>query len=366
MSEMTPKTHIANNASNEKKRDASQIVYATMRPEHVPQVIDILSLAFSTEPTTTNCRWGEKFTREHWKKFISLYIDDSLKREMTVVALDTSTTPHTVAGAFMADDFLTPEPEGMKDIIRGTQMEPEMHAVHLIDEAFFRAHPHLDRNQPGLVCDLWMIGVAPSHMGLGISKGLCKALTKVIRKKGFHYGVMECTGYFSQSMARKCGYSSVYALSYEDFVWEGERVYLNAVPKPHKQWEIFVKDLTLDDAVEEKRDARVASRPQQELQQNTRITRSIPLEKTVSSAQQPARIGDSQGRDAVSKVEETSSSSDDEEDDDDDNSVDNDEEEEDEDAPPLHRRLKALRLGGPAALMSRVQQQVQSTMKKES
>eukprot|EP00818_Percolomonas_sp_WS_P005567 CAMPEP_0117447380 /NCGR_PEP_ID=MMETSP0759-20121206/6845_1 /TAXON_ID=63605 /ORGANISM="Percolomonas cosmopolitus, Strain WS" /LENGTH=413 /DNA_ID=CAMNT_0005239713 /DNA_START=383 /DNA_END=1624 /DNA_ORIENTATION=- len=217
------------------------IVYTAMKPEHVSQVVEILAQAFTKEPSTSHCKWGEEFTTNHWRRFIRLYIDESLKREMTVVALDADTG--CVAGAFMADDFLTPEPDGMYEIIRGTQMEPEMHAVHLIDEAFFKAHPQIDRHQPGLVCDLWLLGVDSRYTGKGIAKGLCSALTDVIRKKGYRYGVMECTGHYSQSMARRCGYTGVYALPYNDFVWRGERVYLNAVPEPHKCWEIFVKDL---------------------------------------------------------------------------------------------------------------------------
>jgi predicted GNAT family N-acyltransferase len=93
------------------------------------------------------------------------------------------------------------------------------------------------------VVDFWMVGVNKEYSGLGLSKSLTqKALELVKENSSFEYGVMECTGHFSQRMAEQSGFTPVAELYYHEYLKDGKPVFTK-VASPHKKWVIYELEL---------------------------------------------------------------------------------------------------------------------------
>jgi ribosomal protein S18 acetylase RimI-like enzyme len=159
-----------------------------------------------------------------------------------VVALDANDM-ETVAGALINRDFLNPLPLGFTNLIRDpSPFAPLINALDIIDEAWFKMHPEIKRDEQDKVADLWMVGVHPEYRDCGIASNLALHSLEHVARAGFEYAIVECTGAFTQRLFKKVGCSPVFALPYKDLLWKGEAVFRN-VPPPHTKWEIYEKKL---------------------------------------------------------------------------------------------------------------------------
>ncbi len=218
------------------------IIYRVARPEHRQSILKILARAFVNEPSTAGQSIGRP-TYDDWYRFTDFYMDECTTNGLSVVALD-GLDRTTVAGAFINRDFLTPpDPRILEFTAEPSPFAPIAGALDIIDEAWFAAHPEIDRHETGRVADLWMVGVHPDYRGRNIASMLATYSLKRTAKAGFEYAVVECTGAFSQHAMQAAGCRSVHELSYADFRWHGKAIFRN-VPAPHTKWVIYEKNLT--------------------------------------------------------------------------------------------------------------------------
>jgi len=109
-----------------------------------------------------------------------------------------------------------------------------------IDDAY-------EANRPGLVLgeavDLWMVGVRPSgrFARKGIASTLFRLSAEVGRRRNFKRGVTECTGYYSQTAARKAGFLECERLAYRDFRFRGQAIFAGIEP-PHSDVILFERE----------------------------------------------------------------------------------------------------------------------------
>jgi len=101
--------------------------------------------------------------------------------------------------------------------------------------------------RPGLVLgdavDLWMVGVPATarFAKKGIASALFRLSVDVARKRGFGRCVTECTGYYSQTAARKAGFRECERLAYRDFRFEGRAVFA-AIEPEHSDLILFERE----------------------------------------------------------------------------------------------------------------------------
>lgn len=220
----------------------ADIIYTVARPEHRQGVLEVLARAFVNEPSTA----GQSIQRpgyNDWYRFTEFYMDECTTNGLSIVALD-GRDGRTVAGAFINRDFLRPpDPRIIAFVSEPSPFAPIVGALDIIDEAWFAAHPGIDRTETGRVVDLWMVGVHPGYRGHRIASNLSALSLQHVARAGFDYAVVECTGAFSQRAMQAAGCTAVYELPYVDFRWHGEAIFRN-VPGPHTKWVIYEKKLT--------------------------------------------------------------------------------------------------------------------------
>jgi hypothetical protein len=104
-------------------------------------------------------------------------------------------------------------------------------ALMKIADAYEAKHPGL---VPGEALDLWMVGVPPSGQfaKTGIASTLFRLCADVGRNRDFKRCVTECTGYYSQTAARRTGFQECEHLAYRDFRFQGRAVFAGIEP-PH-------------------------------------------------------------------------------------------------------------------------------------
>jgi hypothetical protein len=144
--------------------------------------------------------------------------------------------PDTLAGVFICRDFKLPMPEGFSD----PWFNPIGAALMTVDEAYEVQRPGLTL---GDAVDLWMVAVPPG--GRFAKKGIASTLFRVsadlARSRGFKRCVTECTGYYSQTAARKTGFQERVRLAYRDFRFEGRTVFAGIQP-PHTHVILFERE----------------------------------------------------------------------------------------------------------------------------
>jgi hypothetical protein len=93
---------------------------------------------------------------------------------------------------------------------------------------------------PGEALDPWMVGVPPSGQFAkkGIASTLFRLCAEVGRNRDFKRCVTECTGYYSQTAARRAGFQGCERLTYRDFRFQGRAVFAGIEP-PHTDLILF-------------------------------------------------------------------------------------------------------------------------------
>jgi GNAT superfamily N-acetyltransferase len=87
-----------------------------------------------------------------------------------------------------------------------------------------------------------MVGVDARFAKRGIASTLFRVAAEVPRTKGFRRVVTECTGYFSQTAARRAGLLERARVAYRDFRF-GDRPVFAAIAPPHTHAVLFEREL---------------------------------------------------------------------------------------------------------------------------
>jgi hypothetical protein len=209
------------------------IRYSIASEEFGKPIIEILSESFAREPM---CAALGILARD-LAPLIASFIPECMTNGLSVVALPLN-HPETLAGAFICRDFKSPLPNSL--LIDFPWFRPIAEALINVDVAYEAKRPGLAL---GEVLDLWMVGVPQStHFERkGLASTLFRLCAAVGRSRGFKRCVTKCTGYYSQTAARKTGFKECERLAYRDFRFEGRAVFSGINP-PHSDIILFERE----------------------------------------------------------------------------------------------------------------------------
>jgi hypothetical protein len=205
--------------------------YSIATEKFADAIVRLLSESFSREPMTAALGISARELEPLAARFMPEFTTNGL----SVIAVPAD-DPDTLAGVFICRDFKSPIPEGFSD----PWFNPIGAALMTVDEAYEVQRPGLTL---GDAVDLWMVAVPPG--GRFAKKGIASTLFRVsadlARSRGFKRCVTECTGYYSQTAARKTGFQERVRLAYRDFRFEGRTVFAGIQP-PHTHVILFERE----------------------------------------------------------------------------------------------------------------------------
>jgi GNAT superfamily N-acetyltransferase len=186
-------------------------------------ILRLLSESFAREPMAAAL--GVK--PQDLAPLIALFLPQCRSNGLSVVAVPADDL-ETLAGVFLVRDFRAPLPEGVMD---HSWFQPIAEALMAVGTAYEAAHADLGL---GEVADLWMVGTDPRFARRGLATRLFRLCVGLAAGHGFTRCVTECTGYYSQSAARRAGFTEVSRLAYRDFRSGGRPVFADiAAPHAH-------------------------------------------------------------------------------------------------------------------------------------
>jgi ribosomal protein S18 acetylase RimI-like enzyme len=145
----------------------------------------------------------------------------AVAEQLSVVARMAATGE--LVGALLADDFGTPTPPGLDAV--APRFGPIGALLDSLDDRY-RASRKI---APGGFLHLFMVGVARHAGGRGIAHNLITTTLANGKARGYRVAVTEATGSVSQHVFRKLGFRDVLAAPYQDFVFDGARVFSSVV-----------------------------------------------------------------------------------------------------------------------------------------
>ena len=196
-------------------------------------IVGVLSESFSREPMTAVLG----ISASDLAPLIAGFMPECTTNHLSVIALPVE-DPDTVAGVFICRDFKSPMHETTSE--DSAWFNPIGAALMTVDEAYEAQRPGLTL---GDAVDLWMVAVPPGgrFAKRGIAGTLFRVSADLARSRGFKRCVTECTGYYSQTAARKAGFQERARLSYRDFRFEGRAVFAGIQP-PHTHVILFERE----------------------------------------------------------------------------------------------------------------------------
>jgi hypothetical protein len=204
--------------------------YAIATEKFADAIVGVLSESFSREPMSA----ALGISAHDLAPMIARFMPECTTNGLSVVALPAD-EPDTLAGVFICRDFKSPMPLGRPN--NSLWFNPIGAALMTVDEAYEAERPGLTL---GDAVDLWMVGVPPGSRFAkkGIASTLFRASADLARSRGFKRCVTECTGFYSQTAARKAGFQERARLAYRDFRFEGRAVFA-AIQPPHTHVILF-------------------------------------------------------------------------------------------------------------------------------
>jgi GNAT superfamily N-acetyltransferase len=151
------------------------------------------------------------------EQFLRLFAPGAVAQGLTVIARDRDTGK--LAGVLLTDDFAAPLPLIVTQI--SAKFRPIFSMLESLDEQYRRGRTI----SAGEYLHLFMLAVDREFAGRGIAQGLVKACLDNGIRKGYRMAVTEATGIVSQRVFRKNGFVDRFSVSYEEFTFEGSRVF---------------------------------------------------------------------------------------------------------------------------------------------
>ena len=196
-------------------------------------VTERLGVSFANEPMTATLG----ASAGDFGALAATFIPECLSNNLSVVAMADDGSER-VAGVLINRDFKSPMPASVPNDFEW--FLPIYEALVIVDSAYEVKRPTAGM---GETIDFWMLAVDADRFGRrGIGGTLLRLSTELAKAAGFARGVCECTGHFSQSAARKAGFSEMSSVAYKDFTYKGDKVFA-AVPDPHTHLIFFEREL---------------------------------------------------------------------------------------------------------------------------
>lgn len=192
-----------------------KITYSMLREKDVEQTVDCMVDTFQDEPMTK----ALDITKDEFKYLAELYATKAAKERLSIVAKDGD---GSVIGFCISEDLISGPPEG----IYGTneKFRPIIDLLSSLDENYMESKPYDMEN--GDTFHLFMAGVKEPYRSTNVASALIDRSLGLANSRGFSCAIAEATGPVSQHILRdKFGFAEKFAVEYNSFVYEGERVF---------------------------------------------------------------------------------------------------------------------------------------------
>lgn len=193
------------------------IVYDVLKAEDLSGAVNCLAATFTSgEPIAKSLG----ITLEEFKVFAEVVGKKAVREELSIVARYEKTKE--VLGCIICDDFVTDLPEDI-DII-SNKFAPVYQLLEQLD-ASYKQQYQVKNNE---ILHLFLLAVDREHRGKKIANSLVEASEKLGKLKGYKGAIAEATGPISQYIfIEKQNYDVIGAIKYQEFEFEGKRVFQN-------------------------------------------------------------------------------------------------------------------------------------------
>jgi len=219
--------------------------YHILRPDYKDAAHVVLARAFCTEPVLSELGTREndwETTFMDWLEFVNFWMEHCSTNGLSVIAI--SRDDRRVAGVFIVRD-LHYMPDGFDEKYKSddNKLTPWMGFLNQVKDEAFTRKPEL--LVPGNTVEFWFLGVHPDFRGNKIANYLIKGVLQILPTTGFKYGMIEATSAFTSHAARWNGFTEVYSMKTDEFLWKGKPIYssLEGSVGGHGTWTFWMKEL---------------------------------------------------------------------------------------------------------------------------
>jgi GNAT superfamily N-acetyltransferase len=152
-------------------------------------------------------------TAAEFESFVGLFASKVEAERLTIVARSIETGE--MAGALLAEDSASFAPDGMEQLSK--KFDPIFHILGELESEYRHGSPI----QSGECLHLFLLGVASSFGGRGISQNLVAVCLQNGLQRGYRLAVTEATNNVSQHVFRKLGFADRVRRSYRDYAFQG-------------------------------------------------------------------------------------------------------------------------------------------------
>ena len=195
--------------------------------------------------STTNLNILAGFDRHVLRntQFVSFFAPSLCVNGLSVGAF---TTNNVMVGCFISEDFVDYKPpSGLNTFLEKYPTYAQLIGMlQHVDGKYekWRTERRLPPIQHGELLHLWMGATMPELGGQGIAAQLIEFTTQVAKKRGFSGCVAEATGYYSQRLCERLGFTEVVHQTYRDWVYPGDNTQpFHTMPPPHEKVTFVVK-----------------------------------------------------------------------------------------------------------------------------
>jgi hypothetical protein len=179
-------------------------------PEDTSQCQEVVSEAFSWEPSSIFLEPDQSIRLPWFQTFVSYFAEECCSNGLSVLCKDKATG--TIAGAFFVRDYKLPPPENFS--LDGLGLIPQtLKVLKELDHQFDLLRPSLELGQ---CVDLLILAVHPNFRRLRIADRLTTLAGEVAQRNGFTSAILEASGAYSARCAESAGMSKVVSVKYED------------------------------------------------------------------------------------------------------------------------------------------------------
>lgn len=196
------------------------LIYRVMEPADFEPVLEMLADTFSAN-SPLDVALG--ITEQEFRDMAEFEMQAMVAQRLSIVAEDTR--DGTIAGAMVAHDAHSPEPEGVSPAV--PKYRPIAELVNPMNEACLEKFAHLK----GKLLYYFALGVRPEYQGCGVAKKVTWGVVNQAAKLGYELSYCISTSIKATEALLRLGFDITEEILYEDYVLNGEKPFLAAVGK---------------------------------------------------------------------------------------------------------------------------------------
>lgn len=195
-------------------REILDVRFTLFEPADLDEMASLLATAFGKHEVMAI---SSGYTHQELVDFVKLLGPAAHRDKLTVVARDIPSG--AMIGALLSEDFCAEAPEGFDRV--SDKFRPTLTLLEQLDTQYRQGKDI----RPGHFLHLYMLGVKRTHTGKKIGQHLLTTSLENAAARGYRMALAEATGAVSQSICRKLGFVERLSVSYQDYTYQGRRVF---------------------------------------------------------------------------------------------------------------------------------------------